>query len=116
VIDGGSAADNAGVIHQNVDGAKVLDGLLHQARADCGTTHIPGQGNTLGAGFGDQFLRSGRRVRGAVDGHVGSCFGQRDGNARAQPARRSGDQCCLALQIECFKDQGSFSFPVGARI
>jgi hypothetical protein len=47
-----------------------------------------------------------------VNGHTGPGFGQRNGNARAQPARRPGNQRYLALEIELFKYQGSLPFPV----
>jgi hypothetical protein len=51
-------------------------------------------------------------VNGTVNGDVGPGFGQRDGNGSAKAARRPGDQCCLAFQIEFFKNQGNLSFPV----
>jgi hypothetical protein len=41
-----------------------------------------------------------------VEGYAGSGFGQRNGNARAQSTRRSGDECDLTLQVELIKYQG----------
>jgi hypothetical protein len=92
----------------------VPDGLLNQTHTDGGIAHISGQGDACDAGFSDQLLGGFGRVNGAVDGDVGSGFGQRDGNARAEATRGPGDQRRLALQIEFFEDQGNLSFRVGA--
>jgi hypothetical protein len=87
VIDGGRAADDAGVVDEDVDGSKVLDGLLNQALADICIAHVAGKGDGFCASLGDEFQCGVGSVAGTMDGDAGSGFGQRKGNARAEAAR-----------------------------
>jgi hypothetical protein len=55
-------------------------------------------------------------MSGAVDGNVGSGFGQRDSNTRTQPSRGARNQRDLALEIEFFEYQGNCPFQLGKSI
>jgi hypothetical protein len=62
-VDGGrGAANDSGVVDQDVDGTEVLNGFFNQARADLGVAHVAGESNGFVAGFGNALLRSRRSV------------------------------------------------------
>ena len=114
VVGGGRAADDAGVVDEDVDGAEVLDGFINKARADGGIAHIACQGNGFRAGFGDKFLGGPGDAGRAVHGDLGAGLGQGDRDPCAEAARGSGDECGLANQLEIIEDQGNLSFRVWA--
>jgi hypothetical protein len=114
VIGGGRAADDAGVVDENVDGAEVLDGFFNEARADSGIADIAFQGNAFRAGLGDKFLGGLGDAGRAVDGNPGASFGEGDRNGCAEAAGGSGNEGGLTIQIEFLEDQGNLSFPVRA--
>jgi hypothetical protein len=74
-------------------------------RANCHIAHIANQCDAVSASLCDEFLRGFWCLRRSVDGDIGSCLGQRKGNAGPKAARRPGNQRCLALQVEFFKYQ-----------
>ena len=103
VVDGGGAADDAGVVDENVDGAKVLDGFFNEALADGGIANVTGEGDAPDSGFGDEVLRVLRRILGAVNSNIGSGLREGDGDGRAEAARGAGNECCLSLEVELFE-------------
>jgi len=106
VLSGRSAADDAGVVDEDVDGAEVGDGLVHEPVADLELAHIAGERNRAAAEAGNVVGNLLRRGTGAVHSHVGASFSQRNGNALADAARGAGDQRILTLQVEQVEDQG----------
>jgi hypothetical protein len=64
------------------------------------------------AGFGNVFLGGFGRVCGAVYGDFCASLSKCDGDGCAKPARRSGYERDLILQVELIEYQGKFSFPV----
>ena len=98
------AANDAGVVDENVDGAEVLDGFFNEARADVGMAHV--------AGKRDTFVRrclatlccvASGACAGAVNGDVGARLGKRDGDGGAEAARGAGDQREFAVEVELFE-------------
>jgi hypothetical protein len=114
VIGGRGAADDASVVDEDIDTAEVLHGFFYETSANSGIAYIAGESDAVHSDFCDQLLGSFGCVNGAVDGDAGASFGQRDGNACAEAARRTGDERCFAFQTEFFENQGTLSFPVGA--
>src|SRR5450631_869756 len=51
VLGGGSAADSARVVDQNVDGAELLDRVVYEHLADCLVAHVAGPADELDAGL-----------------------------------------------------------------
>ena len=106
------AADDTGVVDQNVDCAEVPDGLFDQTRADLSIAYITDQCGGFDACGGDFLLRRFRCFGGAVDGDIGAGLSERDGNGCAKTARGAGDQSGFALEIEFVEYQKS-SGPFG---
>ena len=104
VVCGGRAADDAGVVDEDVDGAEVADGLFNEACADGGIGDVAGKGDGFRAERFELMLRGLGRGGGSVDGDVGSGLCKCDGNGGAEAARGAGDECGFAVEIEFSKD------------
>jgi len=92
MIGGRRAADDSGVVDENVDATEVLDRFFNEARADRGIANVAGESDAIDPDFCDEFLGGFGCVNGAVDCNVGSCFGKRNGDARSEAARRPGNE------------------------
>src|ERR1700686_2726698 len=99
----GCAPNGAGVIHEDVDGAKVSDRFLDQLRTDFGNCNIareikyfPPQPSNFIAGASWVRITS-------VTADVCSCLRQRDRNSCAETFVRPGDQRVLAVQLDGFE-------------
>ena len=106
IFGGRRAANDAGVVDQNVDGAEVTDGFFHQARADGGIAHVAGEGHGSCADRFDFLLRGFRRRAGAMNGDVGAGLGKRYGDGSAKAARGAGDESDFAVEIEFVENHG----------
>ena len=93
--DGGP---HAGVVHQDVDRAERLDGLIDEPRAVLRTGHVglhdqraPPSSFDKPAGFGEPVDASG------AERDVGAGLGERPRGGHAQPGRGAGDHRHLAV-------------------
>jgi hypothetical protein len=115
-VNGGRrAANDSGVVDQDVDGAEVLDGFFNQARADLSVAHVADESDCVMADFRDALLRGCRRSRRAMNGDFCASFSQRDRDGRSEPAGGAGHQRDLVLEGELFEYQGNLSFLVGQK-
>jgi hypothetical protein len=92
---------DAGVVHQDVEAAECLHGLLHRTFHGDGIGAV-GLDRHCAATLVLEFLHQRcRAVRGAFvgDGDVGALVGERAGDAGADPSRAARDECALSSQF-----------------
>jgi hypothetical protein len=100
VFGGGSAANDAGIIDEDIDSSEMLDGLFYEARTDFRQANIAHERDGFCAGGFELVQRGFRGLAGAMHGDVGAGLRQGCRDGRAQAARRAGDQSGLAFEIE----------------
>lgn len=111
VVDGRRAANGAGVVDKDVNGAEVLDGVFHEARTDFGFADVADEAKVIGADLLEGFFCSLGGAAGAVHNYVGAGFSERECNACAEAARGSRNQGSFAFEMELVENQGNGSFP-----
>ena len=91
----------AGVVHEDVEPAEPVDGVLHELLAEGLVLDVAGQGHGLlarGLDEGDDLLRVLLLLGQVADGHVGSLARVGDGDGRADARVASGDERLATLE------------------
>jgi hypothetical protein len=109
VIDSGSAARDACVIDQDVDGAKGVDGVADELRTVIWIAKVGRKRNVANASCGDPLYDVGGDRPRPVKGDIGARLCESDCNRRAHPARRAGDKRILTSKSKRIEDQSNFS-------
>jgi hypothetical protein len=106
----GRAPDHAGVVYENIDGAKRFDRFFDQPIARFGFAQIRDQRRLLHADLADGFERRQRFFGRTVHGDIRARFGQRDGHPLAESSGRSRHQRIFAPQIKHVENRHASSF------
>jgi hypothetical protein len=106
VVGGGGAADDAGVVDEDVNGAEAGDGFVDEAMADILVADVADEGDGMSAGGVDECLGFFWDGAGAVESDVGASFGESEGDAGAEAARGTSDESVFTFEGELIEDQG----------
>ena len=99
----------AGVVDQDVDGAKFLDRLSDQSRIKVGVSHIAGQIERLPSHLTNGLARGLAVGAAPMTSDVSPGLRQRDRDRGAQATARSGYKRILAFQLESLPESCLFS-------
>jgi hypothetical protein len=100
-----SAANNAGVVNEDVGAAKRGDGVGDNFFRGSGLSHIDRDGNCLATECGD-LARNRGGVAAGNQRDIGAGFRERERHSCAQASRGSGDDGDASVEPETFKDLG----------